>query len=108
MRRQRRGTVVVLEDGPVVGGDGHRDGVRTRGAGGSGCALGALGTSLALWTLSSWVSLSSSRTGEGETAGEALGDGHIGAVYSNRNKHVTRLRHRAGRRDGDGLAVGAL
>ena len=46
-------------------------------------------------------------TCEREAAAEALGDGHISAVYRDGDKHVARLRHRAGRRDGDGLAVGA-
>jgi len=106
--REGRAAIVVLEDRSVVRGDCHRDCVGASSTGGSGCALGTLGTRLALGTLRSGVALRTGSTSEREAAAEALGDGHISAIYRDGNKHVARLRHRAGRRDGYCLAVGAL
>ena len=108
MSCQSGAAVAVLKDRAVVRGDGHRDGVCASSTRGSSRSLGALSTRLTLGTLRSGVALRTGSTSEREAAAEALGDGHISAIYRDGNKHVARLRHRAGRRDGDSLAVGAL
>lgn len=51
------------------------------------------------------ITLDTSCTSECEAAAEALGNGHIGSIYRDGDEDVARLRHGAGRCDGDGLAV---